>query len=84
NIGGIKHIQSVIPLSSGDAELVIKADALTYAFYLSQNGTETKLGEGLSRYLSSEVNGGFTGVVIGFYAVGNNTVSIHDFEISYK
>ena len=84
NIGGIKHEQTVVPLSSGDAEIIIRADNFQYNFYVSQNGKEEYLGCGSTKYLSSEVAGGFTGVVLGLYAVGNVTAEFTDFEINYS
>ncbi len=83
NIGGIKHIQNSIPVSSDSAKLVIKADNLFYNFYVAEDGREIHLGCGQSKYLSSEVSGGFTGVMTGLYATGNNTAEFTGFEINY-
>ncbi|MDE6728197.1 MAG: hypothetical protein K2J80_09710, partial [Oscillospiraceae bacterium] len=38
---------------------------------------------GQAKYLSSEVSGGFTGVVLGMYAV-NGTAEFTDFEYIYQ
>ena len=84
NIGNIKHIQSSTPLTEGKAKLIIRADSQVYNFYVNENGKETHLGCGLSKYLSSEVAGGFTGVVLGLYAQGNNTVVFENFKIIYN
>lgn len=78
NIGGIKHIQTAIPLTSGNARLTVKADNLSYSFYA--NGEY--LGNASAKYLSSEVANGFTGVVTGLYAV-NGTAGFTSFEINY-
>ncbi|MCI8563675.1 MAG: hypothetical protein HFH69_09155, partial [Lachnospiraceae bacterium] len=55
-----------------DAEKVsfeVIAEAEQYHFYLV-NGTEKiHLSDAYTRYLSTEVASGFTGVMIGFYAV---------------
>lgn len=83
NIGGIHHTERRIPLSGAHATLKIRADALTYHFYLVENGQELLLGSAFSKYVSTEVSGGFTGVMLGFYAVGNNTVTIRDFTLQY-
>ena len=80
NIGGIKHIQTVVPVTSGNAALRITADNLFYNFYVG----DTHLGCGQTKYLSSEVSGGFTGVVIGLYAVGGNTAEFEDLAIDYR
>ena len=79
NIGGIKHTQTSVPLSSGSAKLRIVADNLFYNFYLG----DKHLGCGQSKYLTSEVSGGFTGVVIGLYSVGENTAEFADFSLDY-
>ena len=80
NIGGIKHIQSAIPLSSGRARLRIIGDNLLYKFFVGDTG----LGCGQTKYLSSEVSGGFTGVVIGLYAAGDNTAEFENFGLQYS
>ena len=84
NIGGIKHIRNVIPLSEGNAVLKINSDSQIYRFSVSDGCTETALGWAQSKYLSSEVSGGFTGVMLGLYAVGNNTAEFTEFDIEYK
>ena len=80
NIGGIKHTQTVVPLKSGSEKLRIVGDNLFYNFYIG----DTHLGCGQTKYLSSEVSGGFTGVVIGLYAAGDNTAEFSNFLIEYK
>ncbi|MBP1550583.1 MAG: glycoside hydrolase family 43 protein [Oscillospiraceae bacterium] len=83
NIGDIKHVQSTLPLSGGKARLIVRADNFGYKFFVSENGKETGLGYGSTKYLSSEVSGGFTGVVMGLYAVGNNTAEFTKLNIDY-
>lgn len=83
NIGGIKHEQTVLPLASETAKIIIRADNFQYNFYVAQNGKESFLGSGSAKYLSSEVAGGFTGVVIGLYAVGKVSTEFTNFEINY-
>lgn len=86
NIGGIKHIQKAIPLPDGQARLLVEADNLTYHFYLVTGEcleTKTELGTGYIKYLSSEVAGGFTGTIIGLYAVGNCEATFTNFECTY-
>ncbi len=85
NIGGINHIQSSVPVSGGSARLTVKSDSLKYNFYVTDNDSEIFLGSALTKYLSSEVAGGFTGVVIGLYAVGNgNKAEFTDFCCKYN
>lgn len=80
NIGGIKHIQTAVPVDSGSIKLRIVADNLFYNFYVG----DTHLGCGQTKYLTSEVSGGFTGVVIGLYAVGGNTAEFENLAIDYR
>lgn len=90
NIGGIKHIQSTVPLpsdvpsASGKAKLIIRANNMFYNFYaVPEGGEEQYLGNGGAKYLSSEVSGGFTGVVMGLYAV-RGTAEFTGFDVEYK
>ncbi|MFP4975485.1 glycoside hydrolase family 43 protein [Paenibacillus sp. CN-4] len=72
NIGDIKSVEKTLGLgSSNHAALVIKSSPTHYHFYVQTEGTETMLGSAQTRYLSSEVAGGFTGVMIGLYATGD-------------
>ncbi len=83
NIGGIKHEQSIVPISSDSAKLIIRSDNLFYKFFVDDNGKETQLGCGGTKYLTSEVSGGFTGVVIGLYCCNGKT-DFSDFKCEYK
>ena len=80
NIGGIKHEQNKMPISGETASLNVTADNFSYIFTV--NGV--MLGNADCKYLSSEVCGGFTGTVIGLYAVGDNTAEFTDFELNYE
>ena len=84
NIGNVKHIQNAVPISGNKARLIIRSDSQVYNFYAVDDEKEIHLGCGLSKYLSSEVSGGFTGVVLGLYAVGNNTAVFEGFSIEYR
>lgn len=60
----------------GALTLLVRANRLFYAFgFISQDGKETVLATGETRYLSSEVAGGFTGVYFALYASGNGRPS---------
>ncbi|MDE6592621.1 MAG: glycoside hydrolase family 43 protein [Oscillospiraceae bacterium] len=69
NIGGIKHEQATVPIPENKAVLKIKSDDLHYNFSVITNEGEKILGTAQAKYLSSEVSGGFTGVVIGLYSI---------------
>lgn len=81
NVGDIKHIQASRELSSGEARLKIASDNYNYYFFLG----DTMLCSAQTRYVSTEVAMGFTGVVIGLYAVSNDgSISeFRDFEVVY-
>ncbi|MCC8135859.1 MAG: glycoside hydrolase family 43 protein [Ruminococcus sp.] len=85
NIGDVKAVQRAVPISDSNAKLIIRANNFCYTFYVSVGGEELQLGSGQTRYLSSEVACGFTGVVIGLYAVGDGSVGeFRNFVCEYK
>lgn len=67
-VGGILH-EAFRTEVKGRATLKIRADAANYEFFIEDESGLTKAGSAETRYLSSEVAGGFTGVMIGLYAV---------------
>ena len=67
-IGPVCHKNEAVTVD-GAAKIHIVSDSITYHFYAETVEGEKELGLAETRYLSSEVAGGFTGVVIGFYAV---------------
>lgn len=83
NIGNIRHEQACVTIPAGKAALIIRSESQTYNFYVKTEAEEIYLGYGLSKYLSSEVSGGFTGVVLGLYAQGGNTAEFENFYIKY-
>lgn len=83
SVGDVHHEQAVLPIAEGKARLIIHADSLSYQFFAETNGIRTALGSGRSKYLSSEVSGGFTGVMLGLYAVGKNTAGFSDLKLEY-
>jgi xylan 1,4-beta-xylosidase len=92
SIGDIKHEQAVVFIGRAaggtvKAQLVIQAENLQYDFFVEINGKKIKLGSAQTRYLSSEVAGGFTGTMIGLYAYaqeGKNRARFTDFCCEYK
>ena len=83
-IGNIRHEQCTAALSSAKAKLIIRSDSQIYNFYVSENGEERHLGCGMSKYLSSEVCGGFTGVLAALYATGGSRAEFENFSIKYN
>lgn len=73
NIGDIKSVEnSVVIKNSSKASLIIHATNQSYNFCIKTDENEICLGTAQTRYLSSEVAGGFTGVIIGLYAYCEN------------
>lgn len=70
NIGGIKHRQCELAVNGASAELIMRSNCFEYSFFVVQDGQEKYLGSGSTKYLSSEVAEGFTGVMTALYAVG--------------
>lgn len=78
-LGDIEYIANTIPLIDPQIHIFIRFEAQRYYFYAN----DTFLGSAQSRFLSSEVMTGFTGVVLGLYAVGENTCTFTDFSLTY-
>ena len=69
-IGYVTHDNNTVSIAGSSAKIHIVADPLKYAFFVvNDKQDEVFLGNAGTRYLSSEVAGGFTGTVIGFFAV---------------
>ncbi|HBH95835.1 MAG TPA: glycoside hydrolase family 43 protein [Ruminococcaceae bacterium] len=67
NIGGIPVKMNEITVSGKKAELMIKAEAQIYKLYGKDGEQWRQLAAMESKYLSSEVCEGFTGVIIGIF-----------------
>ena len=92
----MQYIQKngIRPDQTFDLMLSIRMDSENYYFQAeissSAYGAETDydFGSAESRYLSSEVAGGFTGVMLGLYAVNTKeqfaTFSNFSYEMEYK
>jgi len=73
NIGDIKSIEKTKNIGQcNHASLVVKSSPTHYHFYIQVDGTEILFGAAQTKYLSSEIAGGFTGVLIGLYATGED------------
>ena len=84
NIGDIKHVQKAVPIMTNSAKLVVEMNNFFYKFIVCDGDKRFDLGIGQTKYLSSEVASGFTGVIIGLYAQRNNTAKFSDFKVEYK
>jgi alpha-N-arabinofuranosidase len=71
-VGSLFAESPAVPAPPGPVRLRVRADRDLYRFEFSPDGRAwTTLGEGESRYLSTEVGGRFTGVYLALYATGN-------------
>jgi alpha-N-arabinofuranosidase len=90
-VGSLSYIAAEQVVNGEELLLKITGTPLEYAFHVgnSKDNTYTELGKLDTRYLSTEVAGGFTGVMIGLYASSNgkpgNAKAYYDwFEYSSK
>jgi alpha-N-arabinofuranosidase len=75
-IGGISAVLASQPLPEGPIILLVRADRYNYEFtFRSPEADERTLATLQTRYLASEVAGGFTGVYFALYASGNGQES---------
>ncbi|MNT58727.1 hypothetical protein D3C72_1961860 [compost metagenome] len=72
-VGSLHYIVAEKEVAGSEVELRISGTPLTYAFAFKdvKSGGYSKLASLDTRYLSTEVAGGFTGVMIGLYASSN-------------
>ncbi|MFR3550666.1 MAG: glycoside hydrolase family 43 protein, partial [Coprobacter sp.] len=83
-LGELSHIEKEIVLPKGDIQLRVKGNRDFYSFeYATNNKTFHELGRMNTRYLSTETAGGFTGIMLGLYAVSINLSSKGYAEFEY-
>jgi xylan 1,4-beta-xylosidase len=70
--GSVVHESDEVVLKPGPVKLIIKGERANFSFLYAQgNDAPKEIIKVMSRYLSSETVGGFTGVYVGLYATGN-------------
>ena len=69
-IGNIEQIDGNIRIAGENSKLMIHCSNFMYHFQAECNGVLYDLGTAQTKFLSSEVAGNFTGVMIGLYAQG--------------
>jgi xylan 1,4-beta-xylosidase len=75
-IGSLSAMVAQEEYSSESVTLVVRANRLFYTFgFITEDDREQILSTGETRYLSTEVAGGFTGVYFALYASGNGRQS---------
>jgi alpha-N-arabinofuranosidase len=70
-IGSLGAVVAREEISDGEATLIVRANRLFYTFAIRVEGEERVLATGETRYLSTEVATGFTGVYFALFASGN-------------
>ena len=70
-VGDAQAVLKSVEVTEEDVILEAESTPSEYFFYVRKGDTRELLGSARSKYLSSEVAGGFTGVVMGLYAVDN-------------
>lgn len=88
-VGDMEYIQQQCLLSGNKARLVVDFTNMQYSFWVDVEGTKLDFKTAEVKYLSTEVAGGFTGVMIGLYAVNEDLDScmnahFRDFECKYE
>ena len=78
-VGQAESLKEKIKLDSNNATFKILANAYCYQLFLQTEKDLILLSQAETRYLSSEVAGGFTGVYLGFYAVDSNSSAVATF-----
>ncbi|MEN8077621.1 glycoside hydrolase family 43 protein [Clostridioides difficile] len=80
NVGDIKSVEKSIFLGNdNEVELIIEAKNSYYSFAIKHKNKKVDLGTAKTKYLSSEVAGGFTGVIIGLYAYAEKSYNRAEF-----
>ena len=85
-VGDAQTIVKELELPDEGNEVFLEADSTPsqYDFYIRQDQKRVFLGSARTKYLSSEVAGGFTGVVMGLYAIDENGNQAEFKDLSWK
>lgn len=82
-LGELTHIES-FPASDGKIWLKVEGNEYVYVFSWSPDGKDYRhLGQMNTRYLSSETASGFTGIVLGLFATGEDGTFADFYDFSY-
>jgi xylan 1,4-beta-xylosidase len=82
-IGALMAVVYQESLAAGFVTLIIRADPKEYHFSYAVGGApQVNLTTARTRYLSTEVAGGFTGVYVGMYAYGDTPADFDYFTVS--
>ena len=71
-VGDAQAVLQEIFVEKDEVWLEVESTSEEYSFFCIINGERKYLGKARTKYLSSEVVGGFTGVIMGMYAIDEN------------
>lgn len=71
-VGDAQAVLQEIFVEKDEVWLEVESTSEEYSFFCIINGERKYLGKARTKYLSSEVAGGFTGVIMGMYAIDEN------------
>lgn len=86
HVGDVEEVKNriILPEGAENAELMVISYPEWYEFYCVLQGEQIFLGRARSKYLSSEVAGGFTGVMMGLYCVDEKGCWAEFTELDWK
>lgn len=83
-LGELTHVEKEISILEGKVQLRVKGNNDIYLFEYATDGTNFReLGKMNARYISTETAGGFTGIILGMYAVSGSASSKGYAEFGY-
>lgn len=83
-LDSLNQIMTQMPLPDGAIELIVKGNKKIYSFYYkTSNGKDVEIGKLNTRFLGTEVSGGYNGVIIGLYATGNGSLALANADFDW-
>ena len=80
HIGDIVQESNHVQIAGDTAKLRIKAEPMCYVFSAEADSQCYELGTAQTKFLSTEIAGNFTGVMIGLYAQGKESQEFAEFR----
>ncbi|MBQ8961245.1 MAG: family 43 glycosylhydrolase [Ruminococcus sp.] len=84
-IGDARYVRDSVPLAGNSADLTVKMNSFVYDFSVAEEGASHSFGFAHTRYVSTEVACGFTGVILGLYAQAEGAKGeFSEFSVTYE
>lgn len=80
HIGDLVQESNHVQIAGNTAKLKIKAEPMCYIFSAEADSQSYELGTAQTKFLSTEIAGNFTGVMIGLYAQGRESQQFAEFR----